>query len=224
MKKAILPLIVLTSVLASCGQQSPMIDKEGISQPLTDDVSKLKAENGWKEVVPGGYLRVTENGRQIVAVTLEGFKWALQEEQAIQEREVGSLSLNSKKEGSRDKAISFLKEAISQWDTKLTAQKTATIYPCTVSASAMGGASTAAAKAYASTSCSESRQQSSNTTVSTSKGNSYGNDQNNNYRFSSKASAYLDGPGPCSAFASAGIVNQGYISDSYNQCYGSNGN
>lgn len=225
----ILPAIVaIGTTLASCGQQA--ISTPGDMQnALTNDISKLTSQNGWKEVVPGGYLRVTEHGRQLVAVTLEGFKWALEQEQQqlVQEQNMNAQSTAGQQQPSaRANSIQFLKDAVQQWDSKLSTQKTATIYPCTVSASAMGGSTISAAKAYARTSCSQTRQQSSNTTASIQGGArvSYGNDQNSTYRLSSSGSAVLEGAGPCSSYASAGIVNQGYISDSYNQCFGSNGN
>lgn len=80
MKKAVLALTILTTLLASCGQQTPPTEMniENASQILTNDVSKLKAEDGWQQVVPGGYLRTTAIRKQVVAVSLEGFKWALQ--------------------------------------------------------------------------------------------------------------------------------------------------
>jgi hypothetical protein len=224
-------LLILTGALifTSCGTVRQTSEQSNMQNALTNDVSKLTPQDGWKEVVPGGYLRVTEHRRQLVAVTLEGFKWALEQEQQqlSQEQNMNTQSTTGQQQPSaRVNSIQFLKDAIQQWDSKLSAQKTATIFPCTVSASAMGGSSVSAAKAYARTSCSETRQQSSHTTVSVAGGarTSSGNDQNTTYRLSSSTSSYLEGAGPCSSNASAGIVNQGYISDSYNQCYGSNGN
>lgn len=50
MKKAVLALTILTTLLASCGQQTPPTEMniENASQILTNDVSKLKAEDGWQ--------------------------------------------------------------------------------------------------------------------------------------------------------------------------------
>jgi hypothetical protein len=224
-------LFILTGALifTSCGTVKQVSEEFATQNALTDDISKLSYKDGWREVVPGGYLRISEYRRQLVAVTLKGFKWALEQEQQqlLQEQSINLKSTAAQQQPTaRANSIQFLKDAIQQWNSKLSAQKSATIYPCTVSASAMGGSTISLAKAYAQTSCSETRQQSSNTTVSVAGGarTSYGNDQNSNYRLSSSTSAYLEGPGPCSSQASAGIVNQGYISDSYNQCYGSNGN
>lgn len=227
MKKAVLALTILTTLLASCGQQTPPTEMniENASQILTNDVSKLKAEDGWQQVVPGGYLRTTAIRKQVVAVSLEGFKWALQQEKT-QLRNMQSASqsrvISAQEISVKENTVNFLRDAIAKWDASaITAQKSKYVGSCLVAASAMG-ASTGGSKAYANTNCPYVREQGSFAYANAGGYVLNNGDSSTALRYSSQTEAIITGvggAGSCTATASAGIVNEGYISDQYYSCY-----
>ena len=227
MKKITLSFTILASLLASCGQQTPSTEtpSETASQILTNDVSKLKIEDGWQQVVPGGYLRTTENRKQVVAVSLEGFKWALRQEEA-QLRNIQTLSrsrvISVQEISVKEDSINFLRSAIAKWDdSTITMQKSKYVGSCVISASAMG-ASTGGSKAYANTNCPYVREQGSNAYANAGGYPLNNSDNSSALRYSSGTEAVITGVGggsPCTATASAGIINEGYISDQYYSCY-----
>lgn len=162
MKKAILPLIVLTTLLASCGQQQSTQSPSNDTGVEKIDTSSFKAEDGWTNPYPGVYLKtVTDSKGSILSeeyatTSVSALKWLAERNKSEIEKlksNITPLSLEGDTQIRLSQRVRALNGPIEQYksteqsqnnSSNLTAQAT-----CIAEGYAKGTSPTPGAKAYA---------------------------------------------------------------------------